>query len=80
MICFFLAAIFRDIIFKANNNFFPMLYHFGARGLGKSKAAESLAAMFGDFAEDGVNLESGSTHTGILRPMSSVKNRANLVK
>ncbi|PSR56733.1 DNA primase [Adhaeribacter arboris] len=74
MVCFFLAALYRDIIFKENSNYFPLLDHFGPRGAGKSKGAESLAAMFGEYPEDGVNLEGGSTATGIRRYLASVRN------
>ncbi|QNF33075.1 DNA primase [Adhaeribacter swui] len=74
MVCFFLAALYRDIIFKENSNYFPLLDHFGPRGAGKSKGAESLAAMFGEYPEDGVNIEGGSTATGIRRYMASVRN------
>ncbi|QIX60893.1 DNA primase [Hymenobacter sp. BT18] len=74
MICFYLASLYRDIIFKANGNYFPILNKFGPRGAGKSKAAESLAAMFGRFPEDGINIEGGSTATGVRRYMASVQN------
>jgi DNA primase len=74
MILFYLASLYRDIIYKENMNYFPILYHFGLKGSGKSKAAESLAAMFGEFPEDGVSLEGGSTATGIRRYMASVRN------
>lgn len=73
-ICFYIASIFRDIIFDANSNYFPILNAYGMPQSGKSKYAESLARMFGEIEEDGVNLESGSTETGIRRYMSSVSN------
>lgn len=73
IICFFIASLYRDIIFKANENF-PLLDHYGMPRTGKSAAAKSLARMFGNPPEDGVNLVSGSTETGIRRYMSSVSN------
>ncbi len=74
MISFYLAAIFRDIIYEANSNYFPLLCHFGPPSAGKSKAAEVLAAMFGRYQPDGINLEGGSTVIGIRRYMDNIQN------
>lgn len=73
MIAFYLASLMRSVIYKVNNNYFPILMNFGLRQSGKSKAAESIACMFGEVIEDGVNLESGSTATGIRRYMAGVQ-------
>lgn len=74
MIAFYIMALFRDIIYKGNNNWVPMLCHYGMPGSGKSKAAESLIYMFGEVIEDGINLESGSTEVGIRRYLASSSN------
>lgn len=74
MVCYYIACIYRDVIYKSNNNYFPVLFMFGMPGTGKSRAAESISAMFGEVMEDGINLESGSTSTGIRRFVSSVQN------
>lgn len=73
-VAYYLMSLFRDIVYKANNNYIPLLGFFGPRGSGKSTAARSLNRMFGDGLEDGVNLESGSTATGIRRYMASMQN------
>ena len=74
MIAFYVAALFRDIIYEANSSYFPLLCHFGPPGTGKSKAAEALAGMFGRYQPDGINLEGGSTVIGIRRYMDNVQN------
>lgn len=73
-IAYFIMSLFRDIVYKHNNNYIPLLGMFGPRQGGKSKCAESLAVMFGEPIEDGVNLESGSTATGIRRYLASMQN------
>lgn len=74
MVSFLVAALFRDIIYEANGRYFPLLNLFGQRGTGKSKAAEALAGMFGDYPADGVNVSSGTTPVAMSRYMSSVAN------
>lgn len=74
MVSFLVAALFRDIIYDANGRYFPLLNLFGQRGTGKSKAAEALAGMFGDYPADGVNVSSGTTPVAMSRYMSSVSN------
>lgn len=73
-ISFYVMSLFRDIIFTENNNWNPLLFCFGLPQKGKSKFAESLASMFGKPMEDGINLEGGSTTTGIRRFMASRTN------
>lgn len=73
-VVYYCMSVFRDIVYKHNDNYIPMLGFFGPRGSGKSKPAESLNRMFGEGLEDGVNLESGSTSTGIRRYLSSMQN------
>jgi DNA primase catalytic core len=75
MISFYLAAVFRDILYKANGNYFPLLHMYGLRGSGKSKAAEALISCFGQFSEEtAVRLAGGATATGIQRYMSTARN------
>lgn len=44
-VAFAMMSIFKDILFKRNNNF-PMLYCYGAVQAGKSKFAESIGNLF----------------------------------
>ena len=75
MISFYLAAVFRDILYKANGNYFPLLHMYGLRGSGKSKAAEALISCFGQFSEEtAIRLAGGATATGIQRYMSTARN------
>ena len=74
MVAFYVAALFRTVIYRENNGYFPLLYHYGAPLSGKSTAARSLARMFGiPFDMDGTGLESGSTQIGISRMLGSVQ-------
>lgn len=73
-IAYYCMSLFRDIVFKANKNYVPLLGFFGPRQSGKSTCARSLNKMFGEGLEDGVNLESGSTATGVRRYLSSMQN------
>ena len=73
-VAYYCMSLFRDIVFKHNNNYVPMLGFFGPRGSGKSTCARSLNKMFGEGLEDGVNLESGSTATGVRRYLASMQN------
>lgn len=75
MIGFYLATVFRDILYKANGNYFPLLHLYGLRGSGKSKAAEALISCFGQFSEEtAIRLAGGATATGIQRYMSTARN------
>lgn len=47
-LCFWLATLFRDHLFKLFNNF-PILNFFGPKGTGKNQLAYSLAYTFGEF-------------------------------
>lgn len=73
-IAYYLMSLFRDIVYKGNNNYIPLLGFFGPRQSGKSTCARSINKMFGEGLKDGVNLESGSTATGIRRYMASMQN------
>ncbi|MGD1959127.1 MAG: hypothetical protein ACFB2Y_09735 [Fulvivirga sp.] len=73
-ICFYIMALFRDIVFRENNSYTPMLGGFGPRQSGKSTWARSLCRLFGDPLPDGMNLESGSTTTAAGRYMASYSN------
>lgn len=75
LVAFYVAALFRDLIYAENNSYFPVLFHFGMPLSGKSTAARSLAYMFGTpFNNDGINIETGSTQTGMIRMLASVAN------
>lgn len=75
MICYYLASIFRDIIYEVNNDWFPMLFFFGRPQSGKSTAAKSIYHMFGEVPQkDGINLSSGSTPTALGRYMDTLSN------
>lgn len=75
MIANVISTIFKDIIFKANHNWFPIEFHFGEKQSGKSQAMDSEAAMFGHVKPGGINIHSGgSTTTGIGRIMANFQN------
>ncbi|WP_161599415.1 DNA primase [Hymenobacter nivis] len=75
LVTFYLASLFRDLIYKANGNYFPLLHLYGLRGSGKSKAAEALISCFGQFSEEtAIRLAGGATATGIQRYMSTARN------
>jgi hypothetical protein len=73
-IAYYCMSLFRDIVFRHNNNYVPLLGFFGPRQSGKSTCARSLNKMWGEGLEDGVNLESGSTATGVRRYLASMQN------
>jgi DNA primase catalytic core len=74
MVAFYVAALFRDIIFKANNNYFPLLFNYGPRGVGKTQAASELAVMFGRELDRPQNLEGGLTSTALQRLLDIMSN------
>lgn len=74
MIAFYVAAVFRDIIFKANNSYFPLLFNYGPRGVGKTQAAAKLAVMFGKELDKPQNLEGGLTTTAMQRLLDIMSN------
>ncbi len=49
-LCFFFAAVFRDVIVKRTGNF-PILNMFGPKGAGKTACAESIVQFFGRLAK-----------------------------
>ena len=49
-LCFYFAALFRDIIVAGSGNF-PILNMFGPKGAGKTACAESLVQFFGRLAK-----------------------------
>ncbi|MEO8759744.1 MAG: DUF3854 domain-containing protein [Bacteroidia bacterium] len=72
-ICFYVAALFRDIIFDEFNEF-PMLNLFGQKGSGKSTMAKSLMYMFGQ-PQNAISLENASsTKKGMYRKFSQFRN------
>lgn len=75
MIAYYLASICHDIIYKINQNWFPLLFFFGRPKSGKSTAAKSLYQMFGEPPQkDGINLSSGSTPVAMGRYMNTLSN------
>lgn len=73
-IAYYHMSVHRDVVYKGNNSYMPMIFFAGPKGSGKSTCARSLSKMFGEGLPDGVNLESGSTATGIRRYMASMQN------
>ncbi len=75
MIAYYMSCVFRDIIFKENHGWFPLLYFFGRPRSGKSTAARSVYYMFGEPPQkDGINLSSGSTDVAMGRYMGAIAN------
>jgi DNA primase len=58
-VAYCILTIFRDIIFEIDNNC-PHLYGFGERSSGKSKWADSIAALFYKKQRSAMNLNSGT--------------------
>ncbi len=72
-ICFYIAALFRDIIFGEFKEF-PLLNLFGQKGSGKSTMAKSLMYLFGA-PQSAISLENASsTKKGIYRKFSQYRN------
>jgi hypothetical protein len=72
-ICFYIAALFRDIIFD-EFNVFPVLNLFGQKGSGKSTMAMSLMHLFGH-PQNAISLENASsTKKGMYRKFSQFRN------
>jgi len=72
-ICFYVAALFRDLIFDEYNEF-PLLNLFGQKGSGKSTMAKSLMYMFGH-PQPAISLENASsTKKGMYRKFSQFRN------
>lgn len=57
-ICFYLATLFRDIVFR-KNGCFPILNIFGEKNTGKTQMAVTLLQLFGDM-ERGINGETAT--------------------
>jgi hypothetical protein len=72
-ICFYIASLFRDIIFGAYKEF-PLLNLFGQKGSGKSTMAKSLMALFGK-PQNAMSLENASsTKKGMYRKFAQFSN------
>lgn len=74
-ICFYLAAIFRDILFDVDSNF-PMLFCFGQRQSGKSTFMNSFKYPFGE-PQDSISLENPSSIIGVIRTLARFFNTIN---
>jgi hypothetical protein len=64
-LCFYVAALFRDHIFEAQNAF-PLLFSFGKRESGKSKFTDSFKPLFGK-PQDSISLGNRSSQIGMTR-------------
>lgn len=71
-ILYLCAALFRDVIYKENGNFFPLLFLFGPPGTGKNQFTYSILNVFGT-PQDLVNLNS-TTKAGITKRMAEYYN------
>lgn len=72
---FYVMALFRDTVFKANHSYIPQLFCFGPKEQGKSTFARSLMYLFGIPPEsDGITLEGGTTATALYRTLSTYSN------
>lgn len=72
-IAFYVASLFRDIIFPIYNEF-PLLNLFGQKGSGKSTMAKSIMTMFG-IPQNPMNIESeASTTKAIYRMQAQYRN------
>lgn len=69
--CFWLASLFRDLIFP-KNKCFPLLNGFGKKGTGKSTMQWSLGYMFGDARTPGIL--GVSTYTAFYRSFAQISN------
>jgi hypothetical protein len=76
-LCFFINALFRDIIFK-ELNFIPYLFLFGEAGVGKSSYIDFLLRPFGD-KDVGISIK-GSTPKAIIRSISQKSNAIIFLK
>lgn len=72
-ISFYIASLFRDIIFGAFKEF-PLLILFGQKGSGKSTMAKSIMSMFGQ-PQSAMSLENASsTKKGMYRKFGQFRN------
>lgn len=72
-IVFYVAALFRDIIFAKNASRFPMLFAYGKRGSGKGTMIQSLMRLFGE-GQDQIMLGGKSTIVGFMRKLAQYRN------
>ena len=71
-IAYYIATLFRDIIFK-ELSFFPFLYLFGEYGSGKTSFVISFLSMFGK-PQKAIGLQSSNTDKGFARRLSQFQN------
>lgn len=73
-ICYVVAAVFRDIVFR-NANCFPLLFLFGPKGTGKTTFRNAMHRLFGQYgAHDAIGLGSASSPKGFARKLAQVRN------
>ncbi len=74
-IAFFMAALFRDVVFS-RANCFPMLFLFGPKGTGKTTFRQFLMRPFGDYGpSDAIGLGSASSPKGFSRKLAQLFNQ-----
>jgi len=71
-ICYLIASLFRDIIYK-ELSCFPHLFYFGPPETGKSMCYESILSFFGK-RQKPIGLENGSTAVASFRKLDQFKN------
>ncbi|MGH1433094.1 MAG: hypothetical protein ACRBG0_01405 [Lewinella sp.] len=73
-ICYVVAAVFRDIVFRYANCF-PLLFLFGPKGTGKTTFRNAMHRLFGQYgAHDAIGLGSASSPKGFARKLAQVRN------
>lgn len=70
---FYVAALFSDIIFKANGQRFPLCFAYGKRGSGKGTMIQSIMRLFGE-GQDPIMLGGASTVVGFMRKLAQYSN------
>lgn len=70
---FYVACLFRDIIYKAMDRRFPILNLYGKRGSGKGAYAQSLLRLFGH-EQDQFMLGGAGTVKGFMRKFAQYRN------
>jgi len=72
-IIFYIAALYRDILFARNGSRFPLLFAYGKRGSGKGTMIQSMMRLFGD-GQDQIMLGGKSTVVGFMRKLAQFSN------
>lgn len=72
---YYIMSLFRDVVYKGNNFYSPLLNMFGPPQQGKSTAARSICRMWGEThgEEEGINLNT-DTSSGIMEYINKFSN------